>query len=140
NALFILARTAQRLGQDDTSETFYRLAAKQALELRSSNRLVQSYSGLIDVLFENKKYAESEKACKEFLGIPSDDEQVERLKVLVLHKLIRAYARQDKFADANKLVDALVKADPEGWLTLDLKAWVQREAGKYEESAKTYED
>jgi tetratricopeptide (TPR) repeat protein len=139
NALYILARTAQRLSEDATSETFYRLAARQALELKSGTRLVQSYGGLIDVLFDSQKYEECEKICKEFLSL-TGDETVDRLGGLVLRRLIQTYARQEKFKDANKLVDALVKAQPENWLSLDLKAWVQREAGEYEASAKTYED
>jgi tetratricopeptide (TPR) repeat protein len=139
NALYILARTAQRLGDDDTSETFYRLAARQALELKSGTRLVQSYGGLIDVLFNSQKYEECEKICKEFLSLTGDD-TVDRLQGLVLRRLIQTYARQEKFKEANKLLDAMVKAQPDNWLTLDLKAWVQREAGEYDASAKTYED
>jgi tetratricopeptide (TPR) repeat protein len=140
NALYILAKTAQRLRDGKTSETFYRLAAHLALELKSSSRLIQSYGGLIDVLYDNKKYDESEKICKEFLGLQGGDDMIDRLKVIVLRKLIQTYAKQNKFAEANKLIDALVKAQPDNWLTLDLKAWVQREAGQYAESAKTYED
>jgi tetratricopeptide (TPR) repeat protein len=139
NALYILARTAHRLDDKDTSETFYRLAARQALELKSGSRLVQSYGGLIDVLFDSQKYDECEKICKEFLGF-TGDETVDKLQGLVLRRLIQTYARQEKFKEANKLVDAMIKAQPDNWLTLDLKAWVQREAGEYEASAKTYED
>jgi tetratricopeptide (TPR) repeat protein len=144
NALYILARTAWRLSDADSCETFYRLAARQALELRSSNRLLQSYGGLIDVLFYNKKFDECEKICKEFLALPNDDDTIDRLKVIVLQKLVRTYAREGKFDEANKIVDALLKAEAkagsESWLTLDLKAEVQREEGKYADSAKTYED
>ena len=34
----------------------------------------------------------------------------------------------------------LVKAQPDNWLSLELKGWVQREAGDYTAAAKTYED
>jgi tetratricopeptide (TPR) repeat protein len=139
NASYILARAAQKLGDVDRSETFYRLAAKQALELKSGTRLAQSYTGLIAVLFEQKKYEDAEKICKEFLGLRGD-ETVDRMKVFVLRQLIQAYSRQNKFDEANKILDALIKAQPDNWLTLELKGWVQREAGQYDESAKTYED
>jgi pentatricopeptide repeat protein len=139
NGSYILARAAQKLGDIERSETFYRLAAKLALELKSGTRLTQSYNGLIDVLFEEKKYEDAEKICKEFLGLRGD-ETVDRLKVYVLRRLIQAYSRQNKFDEANKILDALIKAQPDNWLTLELRGWVQREAGQYEESAKTYED
>jgi tetratricopeptide (TPR) repeat protein len=139
NATYILARSAQKLEQTAQAETFYRLAAKQALELKSGTRLTQAYNGLIDVLFVEKKYEDAEKICKEFLGLRGD-ETVDRLKVYVLRRLIQAYSRQNKFDEANKILDALIKAQPDNWLTLELKGWVQREAGQYDESAKTYED
>jgi pentatricopeptide repeat protein len=139
NATYILARSAQKLERTAQAETFYRLAAKQALELKSGTRLTQAYNGLIDVLFEEKKYEDAEKICKEFLGLRGD-ETVDRLKVYVLRRLIQAYSRQNKFDEANKILDALIKAQPDNWLTLELKGWVQREAGQYEDSAKTYED
>jgi pentatricopeptide repeat protein len=139
NATYILARSAQKLERTAQAETFYRLAAKQALELKSGTRLTQSYNGLIDVLFEEKKYEDAEKICKEFLGLRGD-ETVDRLKVYVLRRLIQAYSHQNKFDEANKILDALLKAQPDNWLTLELKGWVQREAGQYDESAKTYED
>src|SRR5262249_35704032 len=41
---------------------------------------------------------------------------------------------------ANKLVDGLLKNAPDNWVALELKGWVQKEAGEYAESAKTYED
>jgi Tfp pilus assembly protein PilF len=34
----------------------------------------------------------------------------------------------------------LVKAIPDNWMTLDLKGWVEHEAGKNEDAAKTWED
>jgi tetratricopeptide (TPR) repeat protein len=139
NASYILAQAAQKLEQTAQAETFYRLAAKQALELKSGSRLTQSYNGLIDTLFLEKKYEDAEKICKEFLGLQGD-ETVDRLKVYVLRRLIQAFARQNKFDDANKILNALIKAQPDNWLTLELKGWVQHEAGQNEESAKTYED
>jgi tetratricopeptide (TPR) repeat protein len=139
NAIYILAATADKLKETATAEAFYRLGVAQALELKSGTKLAQTYGGLIDVLTKNKKYDECEKACKEFLGLQGDD-TVNRLKLVVLRRLIQVFAKQGKFDDANKLVDNLLKAQPDNWLTLDMKGWVQREAGQYDEAAKTYED
>jgi tetratricopeptide (TPR) repeat protein len=139
NACYILARSAQKLKEFEPAQTFYRLAAEQALALKSGYKLGQSYGGLIDLLYENKKYDESEKLCKEFLGLKGD-QTVDQLKVLVLRRMIQAMAKQEKFDDASKLVENLLKAQPDNWLTLELKGWVEREAGKYDDAAKTYEE
>ena len=45
-----------------------------------------------------------------------------------------------KTEEATKIVDNLIKAQPDNWLTLDLKGWVLREQGKYDEAVKVYED
>jgi tetratricopeptide (TPR) repeat protein len=58
----------------------------------------------------------------------------------VLRRMIQAMAKQEKFDDASKLVENLLKAQPDNWLTLELKGWVEREAGKYDDAAKTYEE
>jgi tetratricopeptide (TPR) repeat protein len=139
NATFILARVAQRLGDIDTSDAFYQLNGAQALKLSSSQKYVRAFTSRIDMLFQAKRYAESEKVCKEFLETEGDD-NLRRFKMLVLRRMVQTQAKQGKIKDALRVVDNLIKVDPDNWLTLHLKAWVQREAGRYEEAAKTYED
>ena len=95
---------------------------------------------MIDVYYEQKKFEDAEKLCKEFLEIDSGDPTVLRYKILMLRRMIQALAKQEKFDEANQLVSQLLKAQPDNWLTLELKGWVEREAGKYSDAAKTYED
>ena len=95
NATWILARTAAGLKQVDVAEYFYRQHSRQALKLGSSQTFVRSYTALIDLLLSNKKYAESEKVCREFLELKGDD-NVQRDKMLVLRRLVQtlcAWAR-----------------------------------------------
>jgi len=138
NALYILARTAHDLKDYPAAETFYRLGSQQAMKLKSGTKITQTYGGLIDLLYEMKKYDECEKLCKELLEVP--DEAVQKLQLVVLRRIIMAQAKQNKFDDANKLVDGLLKAAPDNWVVLELKGQVQREAGEFTEAAKTYED
>lgn len=139
NALYILGRTSHRLKEYDAGAIFYRANVDQALKLQSGQRMVQAFSGLIDILYESKKYEECTKVCQEVLEAQGDD-TLDRFKNLVLQQMIRSLTRQGKVEDAMKMVNTLVKAQPENWLALDLKAWVLREDNKFEESAKTYEE
>jgi tetratricopeptide (TPR) repeat protein len=139
NGAYILARTAQALKDVEGSERFYRICVDQGMSLKSSHKLGLAFGGLIDMYYENKKYNESEKVCQEFLELNGDD-TIKRLKPLVLRRQIQAMARQDKVDEATKLVDNLIKANPGNWLTLELRGWVQREAGDYAAAAKTYEE
>jgi tetratricopeptide (TPR) repeat protein len=139
NALYILGRAAQLLKEYEAGRAFYRAYADQALKLQSGMRLAQAFGGLIDVLYASEKFEEAVKVCREFLEIQGDD-NVTRFKPVVLRRMIQALARQGKSEEALKLVDNLVKAQPSNWLALELKGWVLREAGQYDESAKVYEE
>lgn len=139
NATYILARVASRLKELDASEYFYKQQAAQALKLASSQKFVRAYTGLIDLLFANKRYVEAEKVCKEFLELRGD-ENIQRFKMLVLRRMVQTQTKQGKVDDALKVVDNLLKAQPENWLTRELKGWVLRESGKLDEAAKTYEE
>jgi tetratricopeptide (TPR) repeat protein len=139
NAAFILARTADRLKEVEAAQAFYRLCAAQAKKLGSSSKLVESYFGLIELLYENKKYEESDKVCQEFLEMKGDD-TVRRLQKVVQRRRIQNVAKMGKTDLALELVENLIKTDRSDWMNLELKGWVQREAGKPEAAAKTYEE
>jgi tetratricopeptide (TPR) repeat protein len=140
NAAFILGRAAQDLKDFDAAEKLFKFCSDQAVKLESGNKMVQSFGGLIDLYYDNKKYDKAVKLCKEFMDI-GGNETVARLKPAVLERMIQALARQGKYDDALKRVDELVKIeeDDKGWWALQLKAWVLREAEKLSDAAKTYE-
>lgn len=140
NAAYILGRAAHELKNADAAELFYRICADDAKKLKSGHKLAQSYGGLIELYYDNKKYDESIKVCKEILELKDDDGGMRRLKSAVLRLMIQAMAKQGQIDEALKLVDNLVKARADDWKTLELKAVVLREAGQNAEAAKTYEE
>ncbi|MFO0926320.1 MAG: tetratricopeptide repeat protein [Gemmataceae bacterium] len=141
NATYLLALAAENLKDVDASAAFYRLNALQSLRLYSERGLAQAYVGLIQLYAENKRYADSEKVCKEFLALEGEeDDTLERLKPLVMRRMILAIAKQGSLDRALKMVDDLIKSDARNWLHRALKAQVLREAEKYDEAAKLYLD
>jgi pentatricopeptide repeat protein len=139
NGAFILAKAAYATKDFDHSLAFYKICVDQAVKLRSGQKLVDVYDGLIALYNDNKKYGDVVKACQEFLEIRGD-KTIENVKPFVMEQMIRALARQGKFDDALKLTDKLVEADEGGWYFLKLKAEVLREAGKLDESVAAFED
>jgi tetratricopeptide (TPR) repeat protein len=139
NAAFVLARTAQLVKDYDNSEVFYKVCAEQAFKLQSANKLIQVYDGLIDLFYENKKYDDAIKACKEFIDLRGN-EDVEKIKPFVMERMVQSLAKQGKTKDALKLTESLINADDGGWYFVQLKGWVQREAGEFAAAAETYED
>jgi len=155
SALFMLARAAQGVKDLDRAEAFYRAALAEGKKLRSSQRVVTSYVGLIQVLFGAKKYADTEKVCKEFLDLEDFDDgdileanpekqrkhhAVEDAKPLVFRQMMLALVRQEKTDKALEMLDNVIKAQPENWLNLELKGEVLRRVGRSEEAAKVLED
>jgi pentatricopeptide repeat protein len=142
NATSILARVAAAMKQYDISERFYRINLNQALKLQSAPKIGKAYDGLTAILFENKKYADSQKVCQEFMELEVDkqlDEDLEGYKLRVLRRMIRCMVRQNEVDKAKDILDRLIKAQPENWLNLELKASILREINDFEGAAKVYQ-
>ena len=158
NASLLLGTIASNVKNYDAAETFYRLHMEQAKQLRSSDGLMAAYGGLIQVLYNNKKYAEAEKACSEIIDhdilratiqeLASDSsaeakkelQSIERFLSAVIEEMIMTIARQGNTDRAIELVDRVLKKDPNSWLALDLKARVYLAADKSDQAVKIYED
>jgi len=139
NATLVLASTAEDLKDVEASATFYKLYAEQGVKLLSGRAVSTAYAGLIQLYFENKKYDQAEKVCREFLGIKGD-ESVERLKPTVIRSLVQVLVKKGDEKEANRILDALIKDLPDNFLNLALRAQILYETGKLEGSAKAYQD
>jgi tetratricopeptide (TPR) repeat protein len=164
NAALVLALVSADMKDMPKSEVFFRICMDQAAKLQSPRKILQSYGGLIDLYYDNKKYDDSARICQELLELKTDDgkprivltatttkfgevdfneddafDAAKRLRPGVHRLLIQAIAKQGKYNEALKLVDRLLK-DQDNWQEHQLKASVLHEAGKFDESAKAYED
>jgi tetratricopeptide (TPR) repeat protein len=139
NAAYLLAVAADALGEIDSAAVFYRLNAKQELKLLSEHGLANAYGGLIQMYYDHKKYAESEKVCREFLKLKHDEDgELEVLRPAVERRMILALAKQGSVDKALNLADRLFKENPTSWLTLAVKGQVLRDAERYAEAVKVY--
>jgi tetratricopeptide (TPR) repeat protein len=164
NAALALAFVASERKDLAAGEAFFRVCMDKAAKLESPRKLAQSYGGLIELYFENKKYDASARVCQELLELKTGDQKprivlladttrfgeadfkeedgydaAEDLRPGVHRLLIQAVSKQGKYDEALKYVDNLITAKDQ-WRDRQLKGWVLREAGKFEEAAKTYED
>ncbi len=154
NALSILARAAQGLNNNDAAEAFYRAYIEAAEKLRSGHKVANGTTRLVQTLTAAKKYAEAEKEARKFIEMDDfDDEDVfqedpekrrknngiSRAKSVVFEYMIIAMVRQEKADEALTTLNRIIRAEPENWLIQELKGRVQREVGKMDEAAKTYE-
>lgn len=164
NAALVLGLLAADMKDMPKSEAFFRVCMEKAAKLQSPDRLLQAYGGLIDLYFDQKKFADSARICRELLELKTDDgkprivltakttplgefdydetngfDLTKRVRSGVHRLLIQALAKEGRYEEALKLTDNLIKAK-DHWLERQLKGWVLREAGKYGEAAKVFED
>lgn len=142
-AALILGRTAEKLGEFDSSQVFYRICIDQAKKLKSPHKLGEAYLRLIVLLYDNKKFEESNKVCQEVLELGGDEDMqlgMGRIKAIVFERMILGLAQQGQAKKALTIVDNLLKNKPEDLGGLDLKATVLKADGQYEAAAKIYED
>jgi tetratricopeptide (TPR) repeat protein len=142
NAAYILASVSLNLKDYKSSQTFFQICAQQALRLRSGQKLVQAYLGLlavIDGLSGDKDYDRAIKLCQEFLEKLEQEGVGKGLKDDILRRMVRALAKQGKNDEAWRIVDNLLKVRAGDWRNTELKGWLQQETGHPAEAAQTYE-
>jgi tetratricopeptide (TPR) repeat protein len=157
NAAWILGVAAEDVKDVEGSAAFLRVAADQALKLKSPSKLLQAHAGLVAVYYGAEKYDEALKVCQDFLEIPEEKERADpdqdayyntsrlnnalrRGKDRMRRQLVQILVKQGKVDEAHKIIDRLLKSDPEDLDALELRADVQREAEQYDDAAKTYEE
>ncbi len=164
NGAMVLALAAADQKDLKSAETFFRVCMDRAIKLQSLGKLFQSYFPLIELYLENKDYDQSARVCRELLELKTDDgkqrvvlvpvqnrfgeivydeddhfDTAERLRPLVMRFLVELSTKKGDFQEALKLADNLIKAR-DHWKQRELKAYVLREAGKFEDAAKVYEE
>ncbi|HVK13533.1 MAG TPA: tetratricopeptide repeat protein [Gemmataceae bacterium] len=139
-ACLILAQAAHYFKDSDNALTLYKACAAEAVKLKSENKIVEAFVGMIDLHIATKKYDEAIMACQEFLAIEVDDKEnpINLEKPLVLAKLISTLAKAGKADEAIKMVDNMIEKDQGGWFFVRLKGEVLREAEKHGDAADAF--
>lgn len=164
NAAFALGLAAAEQKDLKTAEAFFRVCMDQAAKLQSVRKLVQAYGTLIELYYNDKKYADSARISRELIDLKTDDgkprivyraftdergetdfiedtsfDSARRIRPLVKQTLVKALAKQGKTEQALKLVEELIKGESD-WRDQHLKVWVLREAGQAAKAAELLED
>lgn len=136
NATIVLAKVAHNVKDYDAAELFYDSAAQSATKLQSGSKMLLAYEGLLDLYWDQKKFKSVEDVCQKLMEAKGDE--LDKAKPFVLEKLVQAKAKQGDTDEALRMAEGLVNLDKGGWYFLQLKGWVQREAGKYDDAIDTY--
>jgi tetratricopeptide (TPR) repeat protein len=141
NAAIILANAALVTKEYAAAEPFYKFCAEQAEKLQSGSKVVQAYTGLIDLTWAQKKYEECERLCGKFLrDFQAGGKDVENAQFPVMEKQLYCLVKMGEADKALERVETLTQIDQIGWIFLEMKAQIQREVGKYKEAVDTQKD
>jgi tetratricopeptide (TPR) repeat protein len=138
NAALVLAKLAHNVKDYDSSEAFYKVCADSASKLKSGKRMLRAYEGLMDLYWEQKKFESVEEVARKFVDAREDKLDFETL--MVLERMAQAKAKQGDTDEALKMVDGLTQLPRVGWLFVQTRGWIYREAGKLPDAIAAYEE
>ena len=138
NGSFILGKAAQSLKDYKSAELFYKFCKVNALKLESGEKTARAYDGLIDLYWDQKKFAEVEELCSELLNSEDTGKEMSSAKSFAIERMVQSKARRGDHDGALDMADAVIKLEKGGWYSLQLKGYVLREAGKIDQAIDTY--
>ena len=134
----MVARLAHFNKQYDIAEPFYEHLIEVATKLKSGEKMVTAYDGLVDMYFDSKKYALASEACEKFMDLVGPAEVVD-VQVLFYERLAHAKAKEGKFDEALKIADDLIDSSKNGAaFFLQTKGAILREQGKLPAAIEAY--
>jgi len=137
SATAILGRAAHFVKDYEAAEYFYNQNVEAATKIESGEKMLASYDGLIDLYWDSKRYDDMIDTCEKFVELKGPME-VEGAKPFVLERLVQAKAKQGKTDEALRITQGLLQLDEGGFYFVQLKGWVQRESGKFDDAIESY--
>ena len=86
------------------------------------------------------KYEESSKLSQQILELMEKQGLPQEARSDVVWQLVRAWAKQGKTAEANKMVDNFVKQKESDWRRHEIKGRLKRELNENDEARRIYEE
>jgi tetratricopeptide (TPR) repeat protein len=87
--------------------------------------------------WDNKKYSLVVDTCEKYMDAKGPKE-FEEAKPFILERLIQAKAKEEKYDEALRMAQGLIKLDDGGWYFMQLKGWILREQGKFGAAIEVY--
>ena len=138
NAALVLGKLAHNSKDYANAELFFDFCTDSAIKLQSGSKLALAYDSLIDLYWDQKKYQTVEDLCQKVMESDIESKEMNNAKGFALERLIQAKALRGDTDEAMKMVERLVPLDKDGWSILNLKAYVQRNANKFDDAIETY--
>ena len=137
NAALVLGKLAQLTKDYKAAKTFYEFCEEAATKLDSEKKLAMAVEGLLDLAWEQKDYDTVIARADKALQLMADGKELQGVQSLAIERMIQATAKKGETDAALALVD---KAPFKKWYANQLKSFILREAGKYDEAVDALTD
>ena len=137
NAALVLGKLAHSVKEYKAAKTFYAFCEDTANKLDSEPKVALALESLIELAWDQKDFDTVIERASKLLQVESEAKEIQAVRMFAVERLIQSKARKGETDDAIGLVDRLFR---KGWYSLQLKGYVLREAGKYDEAAEAYEE
>lgn len=131
NAALLLGQLAHVTKDYKSAKTFYTFCEDAAGKLDSEPKLVQAMEGLIDLAWDQKDFDGVIALCKKAVQLGGESQEMQTLVFIAMEKTIQATAKKGETDEALRMVG---QAPFKKWYAEQLKSFILREAGKYDEA------
>jgi tetratricopeptide (TPR) repeat protein len=135
--LMTLGQIAEFLKENAAAAAFFEQSTEMAAKLGSGAKMLQAYQSLIDLYWDMKNYQKVAEVCQRFVDrkVPAE---IENAKGLMLERFVQAKAKHGDIDDALRVVDEMLVQSGGSWYFTQLRGWVQREGGKFDDAIDSY--
>lgn len=136
NASLVLGKVAHNLKEYKAAKAFYEHCEASAEKLESEAKLSQAYESLIELSWDQKEFDAVIERAKKLMEASPESKEMKSVQVFAVERMIQATARK---GDADEAIVLIGRIYRDGWYSQQLKGYVYREAGRYNEAVDIYE-
>ena len=135
NAALVLGKLAHNVKDYKAAKAFYTFCEDTANKLDSEPKLALAIESLLELAWDQKDFDGVIARAEKLITAMPEGKELQAVQNFAVERLIQALARKGETEKALDLTDKLFR---KGWYSLQLKGFILREAGKYDEAVEAY--
>lgn len=136
NAALVLGKLAHTLKEYKAAKGFYAFCEENAAKLESEPKLAMAVESLIELAWDQKDFDGVIERAARLIDSQPESKELGAVRVFAVERMIQAFARK---GETDKALNLLGQVYRDGWYAQQLRGYVYREAGKYDEAIDSYE-
>lgn len=136
NAALVLGKLSHTLKEYKAAKAFYTFCEDNAAKLESEPKLAMALESLIELAWDQKDFDGVIERAARLMEAQPESKELRAVQVFAVERMIQALARK---GETDKSLNLIGQVYRDGWYAQQLRGYVYREAGKYDEAIESYE-